>query len=191
MTLIINLFGAPGAGKSTHRAKIFAEMKIAGYNVEEVTEYAKDVVWEERPTLFADQLYILAEQNRKLFRLTGKVDFVVTDSPLLMSIAYANRDVAYNPTLETLTVDVFSSYNNLNIFLNRSHDYQQFGRNQNEQEAEVLSTNIKQLLIDHSFHFSEYASDEFSMYKLGQQLQIHKKMLNAKEAVYNLSNNLK
>jgi len=45
--LVVNLFGAPGAGKSTGAAYIFSQLKMAGINAELVTEFAKDKVWEE------------------------------------------------------------------------------------------------------------------------------------------------
>lgn len=40
--LIINLFGAPGAGKSTGAAYVFSQLKAAGVNAELVTEFAKE-----------------------------------------------------------------------------------------------------------------------------------------------------
>ena len=45
--IVVNLFGAPGAGKSTGAAYIFAMLKMAGINAELVTEFAKDKVYEE------------------------------------------------------------------------------------------------------------------------------------------------
>lgn len=45
-TLLVTLSGAPGAGKSTGAAYIFAMLKMQGINAELVTEYAKDKVWE-------------------------------------------------------------------------------------------------------------------------------------------------
>lgn len=44
--LIVNLFGVPGAGKSTGAAYIFSRLKMLGINAELVTEFAKDKVWE-------------------------------------------------------------------------------------------------------------------------------------------------
>ena len=41
--LVINLFGAPGAGKSTGAAYIFSLLKMYGINAELITEYAKDM----------------------------------------------------------------------------------------------------------------------------------------------------
>lgn len=45
--LLINFFGAPGAGKSTASAYIFSKLKMAGVNAEYVPEFAKDKVWEK------------------------------------------------------------------------------------------------------------------------------------------------
>ena len=39
MTKVINLFGGPGAGKSTIASGLFYHMKIAGYNVEMTGEW--------------------------------------------------------------------------------------------------------------------------------------------------------
>lgn len=61
--IVVNLFGAPGAGKSTGAARIFSNLKMAGINAELVTEFAKDKVWEENKAVFNDQLYIFGKQN--------------------------------------------------------------------------------------------------------------------------------
>ena len=54
-TLVVNLFGVPGAGKSTGAAYIFAMLKMYGINAELITEYAKDKVWEENTQAFKNQ----------------------------------------------------------------------------------------------------------------------------------------
>lgn len=59
--LVINLFGAPGAGKSTGAAYIFSRLKMVGLNAELVTEFAKDKVWEGATAPFENQLYILGD----------------------------------------------------------------------------------------------------------------------------------
>ena len=46
-TLVINLCGGPGTGKSTLSANLFAKLKMAGVDVELAPEYVKDLVWEE------------------------------------------------------------------------------------------------------------------------------------------------
>ena len=80
-TLVVNLFGGPGCGKSTLMAGIFHQLKIQGYDCEMVTEFAKDIVWEERTELLKEQIYVFTNQNYRLFRVNGKVDIIITDSP--------------------------------------------------------------------------------------------------------------
>ena len=68
---VINLFGGPGVGKSTTASGLFYEMKKARLEVELVTEYAKDAVWEGRTSLLDDQIYIFAKQQRRISRLAA------------------------------------------------------------------------------------------------------------------------
>jgi hypothetical protein len=142
---VINLFAGPGAGKSTTRAALFAEMKYRGFKVEEVTEYAKDLTWEDSESLLADQLMILANQNRKLERLRGKVDWVISDSPILLGINY--RQPHYLPQyLEKLIWELWETYENHNFFIERVKEYSPIGRNQTEDEAKKIDLEIQDLL---------------------------------------------
>ena len=90
MTKVINFYGGPGSGKSTQASGLFYKMKAAGYSVELVNEFAKECVWEGNVPMLKDQLWVLAHQHRKLVRLRDKVDYIITDSPVLLSIVYRN-----------------------------------------------------------------------------------------------------
>lgn len=141
-THVINFFGGPGIGKSTTAAELFVQMKRERMNVELVTEYAKDMVWEERSSIFEDQIYIFAKQNRRLKRLVGKVEFIITDSPLLLGCVYnSDRD------LKNLVVNTFDEYNNINFFLQRNVDnYTEVGRNETLLEAIEKDNQLKAML---------------------------------------------
>lgn len=160
--ITINFFGGPGSGKSTLRAGLYYEMKMQHFNVEEAPEYAKDMIFENHQNILSDQIYMLAKQNRRISRLEGVVDYVITDSPLLLCNIYANDSLPYNEAFQQLTVDLFNSYNNINIFINKHHSYTEIGRNETELEAQVLSMEIKDLLIDLKIHFLEFNSDEIT-----------------------------
>lgn len=56
--IVVNLFGAPGAGKSTGAAYIFSLLKMAGVNAELVTEFAKDKTWEHNTKALDNQVYM-------------------------------------------------------------------------------------------------------------------------------------
>lgn len=149
---VINLWGPPGAGKSTVAAGLFYKMKVAGYKVELVTEYAKDAVWDNRTDLLKDQLYLLAKQNRRLERLRDKVDWCITDSPVLLVLAYMPE--LYYSNFNALTYDVWNSYNNLNYLLERSHDYKQDGRVQTEEESKIIDDKIMDIFAEYDECFS-------------------------------------
>lgn len=152
---VINLFGGPGAGKSTTAAGLFFRMKNFGLNVELVTEYAKDLTWEDRQKLLGDdQLYVFAKQQRRLNRLKGKVDYVVTDSPLLLGLAYCKTTDPNH--LPNLIKEVFDQYDNYNFFINRGNKpYQPIGRNQTSQEAQLLDKHILSTLDQEGVEFVE------------------------------------
>ena len=50
--VVVNMFGVPGAGKSTGAAFVFAKLKMMGINAELISEFAKDKVWEESKAPF-------------------------------------------------------------------------------------------------------------------------------------------
>lgn len=147
---VINLFSGPGTGKSTTAAGLFYSMKSAGYRVELITEFAKDLVYQESFFRLGDQLMIFARQNHKLWVLKGKVDYVIVDSPLLLSNHYYTQNDCYNEELfKSLVLDTFSNYDNLNIYLQRNtenHPYQQYGRLQTLTEAVAIDSSIQQIL---------------------------------------------
>lgn len=152
---VINFFAGPGSGKSTSAAGLFFLMKTQGYNVELVTEYAKDVTWEQHMFILSDQVAITGEQNRRLNRLIGKVDYAITDSPLLLGLAYLPQK--YVPSYPTFVQELFNSYDNfLNIFVYRVKPFNQRGRNQNELEAIEKDNQIKQILINSGTKFIEF-----------------------------------
>lgn len=149
---VINLFGGPGTGKSTTAADLFALMKWKNINVELVNEYAKEVTWAERYQILEDQLYIMAKQNHKLWRLKGKVDWVITDSPLILSLVYAKPE--YFPSYyRAFGHELYNHYDNINIFLQREKPYHKIGRNQTEEEAREKDAEILELLYKYNYPY--------------------------------------
>ncbi len=151
-TLIVNLFGGPGCGKSTGAAYIFSQLKMAGYDAELVTEFAKDKTWEGNLKALSNQFYIFGKQCFRLSRVCGDVDVIVTDSPLLLSNYYAGND----PKMENFKkacLDVFNSYNNINFILNRVKPYNKNGRNQTLLEAVSIDCDLLAILNDNNIMY--------------------------------------
>lgn len=156
--IIINLFGAPGSGKSTGAAYIFSQLKMLGVNAELVTEFAKDKVWENNPEVLENQMYVFGEQHLRISRCANKVDVIVTDSPLLLSAIY-NKSELLGDEFNDLVAKISKSYTSVNYFITRSKPYNPVGRLQTEKESDEISKNIKDLLHKYNISYSEYSGD--------------------------------
>lgn len=139
--VVINLFGGPGAGKSTTAAGLFYLMKLENIKCELVTEYAKELVYEDRN--LEDGILIFAQQQRRMKRLIGKVDYIITDSPLIMSEVY---QLALPESFHRLVRYTFNSFSNINVKINRVKPYQAYGRVQTEERARTLDLEINHIL---------------------------------------------
>lgn len=155
-TLVVNMFGAPGTGKSTMASHIFSLLKWNNIDCEIVNEVAKEKVWEDSHYLLENQLLITAKQYHRLWRLNGKVDVIVTDSPLLLGTVYSQKE----PELfKPLVVSYFKRFNNLNFFLKRIKPFHQNGRLQTERESDTLSRKIYLLFKLHCDRERSYVFD--------------------------------
>lgn len=152
--LVVNLFGVPGAGKSTGAAYIFSQLKMRGVNAELVTEFAKDKVWEKNVEVFKNQAYIFGKQSYRISRCKDKVDVIVTDSPLLLS-AFYNNDPILGEEFNLVVEKVFNSYENLNYLLQRIKPYNPKGRHQTEEESDALAEPMVKLLQKYNVYYKE------------------------------------
>lgn len=159
-TVIINLFGGPGSGKSTISSGLFYTFKSKGLTCDNPYEFPKQVAWEDNNSQITDQLYILANQHRGIVRSYGKVNYIILDSPILLSLAYKNGYTGeypakfYNDSFDSMVLELFNSYDNVNIFLERPEkEFQQEGRFQSEGESEKYDKIIKQILDDNEIPY--------------------------------------
>ena len=159
-TIIINLFGGPGSGKSTIASGLFYTFKSKGLSCDNPYEFPKQVAWEDNSSQITDQLYILANQHRGIVRSYGKVNYIILDSPLLLSLAYKNGYTGdypakfYNDSFDSMVLELFNSYENVNIFLDRAdRKFQQEGRFQDESESEKYDEIIKKILDDNKIPY--------------------------------------
>ncbi len=152
-TLVVNLFAGPGAGKTTCAWEIASELKKRGIVTEYVPEYAKELVWDENYAALADQEHIFAEQSHRINRLIGKVDVVVTDSPILFNEIYGKNN---SMDFKKRIWDEHNSHTNFNLFISRGKTFEKEGRLQNLDESIRLDKKIKRLLDDNSIYYGQY-----------------------------------
>jgi len=155
---VINLFGAPGAGKSTTAMDLTADLKHLGLNVEYVNEFAKKLTWHNRFDEMDDQAFITGVQHHELYMLRNKVDYVVTDSPLPLGLVYGRNTEpsTYQPYL----MDLFNRFDNANFFIHRVKEYNPKGRSQSENESNFIAGSLKELLESVKITYQEVDGNE-------------------------------
>jgi ABC-type oligopeptide transport system ATPase subunit len=158
MTKIINLIGSSGSGKSTTAAGLFFLMKIRGMKVELIHEYAKYLTWTKQFSKLENQAIVLGKQYQSQKDLLGQVDYIITDSPLLLSKVYTNDN--YPQEIKDVAVDLFREFDNLTFFIKRVKPFVQLGRNENEEESDRIAKLIKIVLYGENVPYIEIDGDE-------------------------------
>ncbi|HNY24365.1 MAG TPA: AAA family ATPase [Bacteroidales bacterium] len=157
-TLIINLFGGPAAGKTTCAWEIASKLKKQRLVTEYVSEYAKELVWDEKFDLLdgseANQRHIFEVQTHRVERLVGKVDAVVTDATLLNSLVYGKE---VSSTFREEIIDNFLRFNNFNLFIQRASYFEQEGRVHDLEQSLALDEKIIDILVGNKIPFETYS----------------------------------
>lgn len=153
---LVNYFAGPGAGKSTAAAELFAHLKRENVSCELVTEFIKEVVWDRAWDVMDDQIFVFAQQLHRIIRLIGQVDVVITDSPLLLTLVY---DEGRSEELAQLVRAQHKLFDNVNIFLDRTKPFHQFGRTADEEAARDLDSKIYAMLLREGEEFVDILGD--------------------------------
>lgn len=151
-SIVLNFFAGPGACKSAFCAGVFSKLKFLEISTEMALEFAKDLVWEESHFVLSNQLYVFGNQHVRISKLKGKVDVIVTDSPLLNSVIY---DAKNDDVFKQLIIREHNKLNNLNYFLVRTEKYEQNGRIQTFEEAKEKDNQIKSMLLENNIPFKQ------------------------------------
>lgn len=159
-TLVVNIFGGPGSGKSTSAAGVFHDLKEKGFDCELANEYAKILVWEKRDYTFEDQIYLFAKQYHRIFCLLNQVEVIITDCPILLTPVY---DLEKRSSLETLAVDEHNKMWTYNVFMKRVKPYNPNGRlkTHDESTAKDLDKQIFNVLDKHNISFEIVSGDTY------------------------------
>jgi hypothetical protein len=158
MTKVINLFGGSGIGKSTTAAHLFAEMKYRGLHCELVREYVKMWAWQGKKVGPFDQMYLLGKQSKYESILYGNVDYIVTDSPLLLCPIYerfySGQELVGPAALNFIEDAKTKGVEHINFVLKRQKHFDPRGRYEDLETAEKVDSVIQQYLTDKNIPFT-------------------------------------
>ena len=132
-------------------------MKQNNYSVEYVSEFAKELSWEGSSAQLENQAHVFAEQFRRQWRLVDQVDFVITDSPLLLSSVYfdyyfnRSKQKLFSDKYRELAINYFDStyyeFENIEVIIERTKMFDPRGRNQTLDESmridEIIRYKVK------------------------------------------------
>ena len=171
MTIVVNFFAGSGCGKTSISWDVSAELKwIGGINVEYVAEYVKHQLFEERSAIFKDQDYIFGKQKYSIKRIVdcGKLDVIITDSPILLSAFYNNPiDKDFNKNI----LNKFNQFNNMNYFLERVKSFNPIGRFQTAEQAKLDDIYLKELLDKFGVSYQIIKGEKASVEIIANQIK--------------------
>lgn len=163
-TRVINLFGGSGIGKSTTAAHLFAEMKYRGFHCELVREYVKMWAWQGKKVGQFDQMYLLGKQSKYESILYGNVEYIITDSPLLLCPIYekfySGKELVGPAALNFIDDAGTKGVEHLNFVLTRNKQFDPRGRYETPEVAAHIDTVIKDYLNSKNIPYTIVESDD-------------------------------
>ena len=107
----IALIGTHGVGKTTLAFEVCAQLKIAGYSVELVTEIARRSPFPvNEGTTLESQLWILHQQIATELEMMSRAQYVVCDRAVIDNYAYLSNKFDRQPYLEPMLAQWMKSY---------------------------------------------------------------------------------
>lgn len=170
--LIVNLFGGPGAGKSTLASGVFHIFKREGMNCEFVHEFAKELAWEKRLDALQNQVYILGNQMQMYNRCSEQVECIITDTSILYGTIYDRKynHSPYPEEFEALILAAFRSMRTLNFYIERIKPYNPVGRYQDETDAIDIDRRVRCALKEFSIPYLVIPGDDLGMHIMVEEI---------------------
>lgn len=154
-SIVVNLWGAPSAGKSKMAHGLVYKFKQKKRTVEFCGEVAKEWVWQGKPLNNPNLIFALQEDRINV--LNGQVEFIVCDSPLPLPLIYKPDD--YPLAFKDMVKFGWNKYINYNILIIPSGGYDSVGRVHSREEVTELQKDIVKLLEEWSPYYRISSSD--------------------------------
>lgn len=145
MSVFINLYGAPGAGKSVKASEIMVGLRKQGYSCEIVPEAAKEYVMAGKSFLGYAQLDLFIKQlKREQLAANSNVDFVICECPLLLVSFYGiHNNCPVHNEINSMAVKINSKRTKKNFFIVRNVEYDPVNRMEESKQSDELADEIR------------------------------------------------
>lgn len=162
-TKVVNFVSGPSSGKSLSSSLIFGELKMLHKTSELVQEYAKQLVWQDRIDELNNQYQVSYEQYKMIKAVSGKVEYLVTDSPLVLGLfynRYHHNNVSNIEKTEEMILQKIAEFDNIYIFLERNDEFkfEKEGRIHGEEESKMIDRKLQELMEEFNFKYLKIKS---------------------------------
>lgn len=163
-TYVVNLLGGSGLGKSTTAANVFGELKGRGEVTELVREFVKEWAWAGKKVGPFGQSIIYGQQLERESTLYNKVEFIVTDSPLLLCPVYQRHYNGHESIKHCVFKDLKIAEDmnvvHINFLLKRMKPFDPRGRYEDEKTAKLIDKKVESFLIYHGIDYISVDCDD-------------------------------
>lgn len=163
-TTVVNLLGGSGLGKSTTGALLYGQMKSLGFHCELVREFVKEWAWAGKKVGLFGQSIIYGQQLERESMLYGKVDYIITDSPLLLCPVYQKfyqkHDTIKSVIFKDIAMAEESGVEHVNFLLRRKKAFDPRGRFETERLAKKIDKEVELFLSENNVPFVDVDVDD-------------------------------
>jgi len=140
---LFELYGGPGAGKSTAAAALFVALKNKGVRANLIGEAATELILNNQGVICQDNQYLVgAMQWERVLRLSRhECDIAISDSPIIQGQLYSKGLPYYNEQF-ALIRKLEAQFETFKVYVHRCTPYDQMGRFQSAQQAADLDGEI-------------------------------------------------
>ena len=157
MSIVVNIAGSSGVGKSTLAAKLFSRLKEMGLDVELALEYCKGYALEDREITPYSEYYFFGKQSHIESKLFSKVDIIISDSPTMLAGYYQYFYNGDNSLSEVCKAFYKKANENgvtfITFFLPMRKKYNPKGRYQTKEEAMQIDKEMREWLDSEGYGY--------------------------------------
>jgi len=164
MTKVINLLGGSGIGKSTTALNLAGRLKSKGIHADYVSEYVKPWARAGRIPGPFDQFLIAGKQSAAESHAYHDLDYIVTDSPIVLSAFYEEhhlkRQIVLPAVKNFLDLAKEKGIEHHYFFLTRYKPFEERGRYETEEQAKAIDVSLREWCIRENIDFVDLSVPE-------------------------------